>query len=119
MNTKTETCRNCETSHGLERKYPWHCTPKKKHNQAPYWTEFTINLCDVCYQKTINCKSVNGSDWWDAYDDLNYTYIQQQSYRDKYDELTAKVLGFKTVEDLRQVRNDNRLAWEKTKNNKK
>jgi hypothetical protein len=41
------TCQN----RGILRHHPWHYRPRSKDNEAPYWTTFTISLCDECYAK--------------------------------------------------------------------
>lgn len=103
------TCQNCKVYHdsNVYRSYPWLCVPKKKYNQAAHKSTFDILLCVTCFDKTSNCKSVSGHDWWDAMDYLDYNYFKEQSYRDFYDENTRKIFGFNSIEELRAKRENN------------
>lgn len=117
MTTSTEKEQKCFTSYCKNkdvsvRSFPWYCVPKRKYNEASYWTTLEVDLCSSCFAKTKDCKSVTGWDWWDAADHLDYQYLQEQSYRDHYDKGSAKIFGFSSVDDLRQARQANMNAIE-------
>lgn len=66
---KTE-CYNCNLTFNVsERRLEYTCRPKLKYKMPEYKSNFTLPLCDMCYQINSNI-SLIGYDKWDAMDGL-------------------------------------------------
>lgn len=77
-------CAECHTTTTsvVERTYSWNYQPKAKYNEAGGMRDFKIKLCGACYQKTPADYTVTGHDWWDAFDDLSFSFLIPQDERD-------------------------------------
>lgn len=132
-------CNGCSGCHKhvpiFPRAYPWYCVTKAKYKEPPRWTTFAVELCDECFKKTLDCNSLGGWDWWDAMDNLHFSYLEEQSVRDRHDQgliniaknglentkdamyssgiaaaLKSIIGQFDTVEDLRKARAANQIS---------
>lgn len=93
---KIMECKHCSNTQAVQtRQYVW----LFKHDL----TNFEVELCNECNQKTIECDYIRGHDWWDAFDDLCYTYLETQDYRDFWDTNTSRHFNM-NVDQLREIR---------------
>lgn len=65
---------------------------------------FEVKLCQTCYRKTDPSAHICGRDWWDAYDNLYFSYLMPKDEKAHWDAKTAQMLGFSSPDELNQAR---------------